>query len=1206
MALNFLTFDKKSSRRSFWFFLNPFHGELKLRDGSLREIREKTARPPDLIRRHGLARVIAFYDSRLFPALKKLPADREVWRARYELGCQAVQMAAVGRLHQKVIGLISTLIVDLPSAHFDDDPKINVAERKKIKTLLAHPLSESAEWMRRRGRKKEAIQAYEMLERLGCLQPTELKSYASLLWENQDRSRSAVHVYLRCLCDEGWDSPTLPKGMVEFVSDQLIIDEESCGEEIQARLLSNQSVLCNPRSPRKALRHAGLAYLRLKQPHRALDYLKRAESLLSPEGGVTSFYLGQALFHIKEFKEAAEAFERARTFGYSRSRIASWQGVAYAKAGEWENALASFRSAEQEEAAALDSDFYFQWGRASFLMKDLQEAMAKFHLALGKDEESWRAACGVAICLELLNRRVEAIDLLEATTKRLSKVAAPFHLLGRLLHEENRKREALECFRKAVSLSPKDPESLLSLGLALDDLGDPECFPVFELAAEGGAGGAEVVRRITLGYFNQHNRSRARRWLEILASGEGCTGAVLLWRARDQASQATEFFNARDYRSAIPLWEGIAAAFPNDPRATQRWALSLLFDAATRLTTGRIDGLWKQIADAYHLFPSPEVQFLYAISRLVEGDAENARQLFSSLREAFPHRSEYQFFSGLADYAAGEEGALERVRGISLGMDDAKIGSLLALFQVTISVGRGAFEKGAEAIKAWIENPGAIQALNLPRYQVNVLVAFGLMRGIRQKKQRIVRWLEEMNAKSEGGYWDPAVAFVKHQIAAGGGIEKAASAELSKLKEAEKAYQGLLQKEGSEEGRQILLGEYGALLQLLICHQVGVGQIGGALETLDRLVGLKISIPDELQKLRRLLAEKMAQPSHEKAYALLSGNPDGAREVWRMLLEKNQNDFTPPEHLACLAWSRAYDEVIAGRFEGSLVFWKEGLDWYQRLFACEAYWQRLREKGRKLGEMPGHPFDEHAFEAWRREALFLVARTLLDLIFHLMADFDGKEEGDPIRTAQSIMEIIRNSHMNEEVKEKLGEDLADQYLDPDPTNLPDFNGTIRRAKRVVDIDPQNFKGRSFLIKATTHHIDVGRREGEKGFSQMFERLTDVERHADWLESRLDDLAPELRERAKNDLAAFYEQKGAVKHDEGQQEIGYANEAGRRGDVQAVRRHLTRTRQCYRESDEAYQRSLAFDPVNVNARDLMKLHQKEYESIGDFLAKVPPY
>lgn len=1024
--------EVEAGEQSFWYRWLPFHGELRLRHGSLDEIEQKTADANRLIRRHGLPRVIAFYEEQLLPALDGMPENVEVWSARHQAGCQLAQMYATTGDGQRYLSQVARLIANLPRE------KSQAEARRQWRAYLRQQLAQSTTWMRAHGLAEVALRAYELCEQIGELTPEQRAAYADLLWRKGDRGPQAMRVYLRHLTEQGWRNNGDPQfnARLEFVLGQLGIDEQSPEPELRRRLFLNQLALCGAEQPPLAARNAGLGYLRLSRPDLAIDYLRRPAAAGDTDGGLTPFYLGQAYFQTNDYDRAATAFEQAMTAGYNPARIASWQGVAYAKIKRWADAVETFRRAEAGLSGALDSEFYLQWGRASFLMRDVQESERRFRQAIAAAEtrrsasestspprregaDHWRAGAGLAVCLEQQGRRAEAITLLDQVTSQENCGAPAFYLLGRLLEAEGRTAEAKERYGKAVEKCKDDLEYQLAFGLALDDLGDPDGLPPLEKAARAGIGGAEVLRRVAVGYFQAGERTRARRWLRALSAAEPDSPTIALFDGRDRASEATEAFNAGRYSQAAALWEQAFAVFSGDGRVAERLALAISFDAAAQLTGGGGADIWPQVERAQSLAPCAESRFLYGFSQLVNGDFAAAQGFFAALAADFPEHTAYPFFRHLAAYFAGDEAALEHLAQLGPVTGAANLNSLLAFLQIQLAVLKGAFEQAAEKIREWTADPEAVRGLGLPSYQINALAALCLTRGQKTKKQRIVVQLENLNEAYRtggAGYWDLAIALAKHHVATLAGVARAAEAKAEELDQCAAAYRALL---GSAEpaARLLIQENFAGLLRFQVCHRVAVSDIGGALAALYELALLPIEQPREVAVLRDLLTARLAEPSHEKAYALLHRDGDAARAVWLELLERDAGDFMALQHLACLAWSRAYDEVLAERLDASLPFWREGLEWYRQLYAQSAYWESLRAKGQVLGQMPGSSFDEQAFAAWQSDALYQQAHTLLDLITTVLAGYDPAKHGGeltpPVRFARELVNVIRESKLPE-------------------------------------------------------------------------------------------------------------------------------------------------------------------------------------------------
>lgn len=214
------------------------------------------------------------------------------------------------------------------------------------------------------------------------------------------------------------------------------------------------------------------------------------------------------------------------------------------------------------------------------------------------------------------------------------------------------------------------------------------------------------------------------------------------------------------------------------------------------------------------------------------------------------------------------------------------------------------------------------------------------------------------------------------------------------------------------------------------------------------------------------------------------------------------------------------------------------------------------------------------------------------------------------------------------MKERLAEDLADLYLDRDPTSVPDFAAASQRARLVIDIDPENLKARQFLIRVMVNRVDKRMKEGERNFSHLYGELNDIRRHADWLESRLDKMLSDAQDRIRGDLASFYDLIGNIKNSEGRQTTDMSNDVEERigsildsintgiprpglldsfeDNLKKHNRLLDQVREYYRESDRAFEKSLRLDPVNANARSQIEHHAKQYETIAELTKRNNEY
>lgn len=650
MSLNLIKIDPPHERNALGVLLSNLRtrGGIEPRDLSLKEILARASDPNHLIRRFGLRQVISVYEKRFLPALGRLPVDSQVWRARYELKYHLAQMVRYDNRPRKLAELLLEMIADLNAATFGDNPegterlKEDLAARNQIRHALAVMLADAARSLEHGAQPAEALKCYEAIEKIGAMNAEHRSGYVSLLWRKRDVSPAAISIYLRHLYDKrlqaGHDAQL--REMSEFISSQLTVDDRVPQSQLAQRLLFNQAALCGADHTSKTLRHIGLAYLRLDQQERAVEYLRRAQSANGGDGGAASFYLGQALFQAEKFDEGVAAFQQAAAQGFDQSRIAAYQGIAYARARLRDKALQVFSLAEEEGREQLKGEFYIQRGRASFLMGDAAEAERYFRKSLEEDAADWRAAYGLAICLEHFGRRAEAIEMLRHTAEAFKDAAPPFHLLGRLLQKEGRARDSVKCFKRAVELCPEDTEYLLSLGTALDDSGG-EGLSYLERAAEAGTGGPEVVRRVMLGHLNNDRRGKARYWLKVLAADENSSSEIAEYNARELASQATDAFNTGKYQQSVELWEQVQRTFSEQASVGERLALALTCSATVELRRGQIDCLKERTERALSLSTTAQSQFLHAISCMVYGDFISSEESFSALAARHPDQSAY-------------------------------------------------------------------------------------------------------------------------------------------------------------------------------------------------------------------------------------------------------------------------------------------------------------------------------------------------------------------------------------------------------------------------------------------------------------------------------------------------------------------------------------------------------------------------------------
>ncbi len=1171
--------------------------DLRLREGTADEIRARDRQHRELLRRHGLASVVAFYDEELLSAAARLPEGNERWRLWFEVGCRAVALHAAAGADREATGRAVRLLAALPRAHFAAEPKADRATRRQVRGFLAARLSAAAERLRRAHQGDAALRAYQALDRLGAATPFERAAHARLLWHRNDHSREALRVYLRAL--EGNGSGPLPPEVHRFVEDRLAVGDDLPPHEIQDRLALNQLALCSPHPPRPAWRNAGIAYLRLDAPARALPYLERATAADGSDHGASAFYLGQARFRTADYAGSAAAFEDATRHGYPKVRIDAWRGLAYARLAQWERALAVFREAAAEAGEVPAHELYLNWGRACFVMGEFDEALRRFTQAAA-DQTDPRAAYGQALCHEALGERASATAALREVCERHPEFAPAAHRLGLLLEAAGDLAGAAALLRRAVDLAPWDAEYQLALGLALCRSDPAAAVESLEAAATAGAGGPEVVRRLVLICLERGDRPRARRWLTALAAAEPTATAAGPLRARDLASLATEAFNAGRYGEAAAFWEEAARAGLGEAAVAAPLALALAHDAAARLRTGETEGVAEAAARAVRLAPEdPDCRLLAGVARLLDGQFAVAAELLRGLAAEPAGHARPALLGAVATLLAGEGAAAEELPDQAADLPHGPLASLAGLLGVVAAAAQGRFEEAGARCDAWLADPQAASGLGLPQGLLNRLVAAVKLCATGQKRRHAVRSLEALAAGEATGYWAPAVVLARHQLATEKGLARAGEANPEDLAACREAYRTLLERlrGAPPEVRQEFEDLEARLLLFMACHDALRGRLAAAAGLLGELADRPRPPAAGVHELADVLRRRLERPSHESAWALLEDDPEAARRIWEALLAADSGDLVARHHLACLAWSRAYDAVVAGRVEESLHFWRDGLEHFRQLYASDAYWRALREKGRTLGTVAAYPFDDSAFEAWRQEALHQRASTLLHLVFHVLAggDLVQARPADLLR-AKAVMDLLAASRLEAAARQRLADELAAHYLDPDPTHVPDATRSRRRAEAVLDIDPSNARARSFVLRSVTHETGTRCQEGDRDFAGMARLLAVAERHAEALERRLEHLPQEHRTRAASDLAAYYDQCGTVRHLEGYDLVDRVNEAIKAKSWPAARRLLEIIRQAYRDSDRWCEKSLALDPVNPQATERLDYHRRQYGAI----------
>ncbi len=214
---------------------------------------------------------------------------------------------------------------------------------------------------------------------------------------------------------------------------------------------------------------------------------------------------GMALFNENRLEEAVHALRQA--VGVRRDAGALHNlGVAYAKLGRLDEAVASFREAlelnprsagshrnlglalrEQRkltealthyaEAARLEPDnaaAHHDLGHILFDAGRHEEALPSLREAVRLSPELWGAHIDLGRCLARLGKSAEAMAAYEEALQIKPDAADAHNNLGILLEQARRYPEAVQSLRRALRFNPSSAETHSNLGVALAGLGNVE------------------------------------------------------------------------------------------------------------------------------------------------------------------------------------------------------------------------------------------------------------------------------------------------------------------------------------------------------------------------------------------------------------------------------------------------------------------------------------------------------------------------------------------------------------------------------------------------------------------------------------------------------------------------------------------------------------------------------------------------------------
>ena len=259
-----------------------------------------------------------------------------------------------------------------------------------------------------------------------------------------------------------------------------------------------------------------------------------------------------------------------------------------------------------------------------------------------------------------------------------------------------------------------------------------------------------------------------------------------------------------------------------------------------------------------------------------------------------------------------------------------------------------------------------------------------------------------------------------------------------------------------EPDRGPLLTEYAVFLRYRIDNAVCSGDLVLGSALLARLETIARASSPGTARLRAVLNQRLGVPSHEKAYALIDRDPDAARATWQQRLQLHPGEHDSLEHLACLAWTRAFDAVQRADRATSLAEEKKEGDEPEQLEdgAAKDYAIRHRFLRRRTGLFPSvirsrkllgglaqqRPAVGNVGPSFQRSGVRRVeelgpAGTSTDPSRFRRSRSQSRTKNGAAR-AKSALTNLRHCDLPKEMVEVLMVRFAECFLDRDPTAIP--------------------------------------------------------------------------------------------------------------------------------------------------------------------------
>jgi DNA-directed RNA polymerase subunit alpha len=198
----------------------------------------------------------------------------------------------------------------------------------------------------------------------------------------------------------------------------------------------------------------GIADCLLGRHKTALENLGKAGDV-----GLAHYFRGVALENLQRWADAAEAFGQAAKAGYEPKRAELRRAGALRRSGKADEARKLVEKLAPQ--AGTVAELYYQ--RGSMLAADgaLAEAAEQFEKALELDPDHTGALFELAYINDLYGNDEQAVSYYTQCIRRPPVPLAALINLGVLFEDENRFRDAENCYRRVLSAFPAHPRARL-------------------------------------------------------------------------------------------------------------------------------------------------------------------------------------------------------------------------------------------------------------------------------------------------------------------------------------------------------------------------------------------------------------------------------------------------------------------------------------------------------------------------------------------------------------------------------------------------------------------------------------------------------------------------------------------------------------------------------------------------------------------------